>query len=809
MENNLKLEVPIIGMTCANCVAAVERNLRKESGVVSADVNFATESADVVFDSDQVKLPELVSRVQRAGYGVAIGELELWIESLSDVNIANALKKKLHSVPGIIKLEIDSVEQSANLSFLPTEVSVKDIKESIEEWGFNILGEGRAVGDVEQAARQKEINHKKHLLRVGLLFTVPLFIISMSADFGLLPGSLTNTMWYPWLLFALATPVQFYVGWQFHRGAYNALRNGAANMDVLISMGSSAAYLTSVFSLLGAGHALYFETSATILTLISVGKVLEANAKGKTNEAVRKLLEMAPEKARVIREQNEIEVHVEEIIPGDIVIVRAGEKFPVDGKVIRGEAMVDEAMLTGEPISVLKKVGDKVVGATLNKTGLIEYEVTHTGADTVLSRIVRMVRDAQRSKAPIQSLADKISAVFVPIVVLIAVLTFLVWMIVSGFSEEAFNRALINAVAVLVISCPCAMGLATPTAIVVGMGEGAKRGILFRSSSAMEMTGALDIVVLDKTGTLTSGNPGVTDVIVFDSTVTSDDILGLAAQAEIGSAHPLGEAILDAAKARNLSLIKPDYVTTTSGGGIEASVKESAVHVGSAEFLASHGINMDIGNHEIMKLMKQAKTTALVAVNNKLVGVFGIADRIKEGSPEAIRELQDKGLQIAMLTGDHHDAAVHVAGQVGINEDGRNGRNIVSGVKPDGKKQVIERAQEDGLKVAMVGDGINDAPALAKADVGIALGTGTDVAIAAAPVTIIGSDLRAVPKAVAIAKKTLKVIRQNLFWAFFYNVILIPVAAFGLLNPMLAAAAMALSDVFVISNSLRLKRMKF
>ncbi|MBN1264106.1 MAG: heavy metal translocating P-type ATPase [Anaerolineales bacterium] len=796
-------------MTCANCVAAVERNLKKEEGVLSAEVNFATETADVIFNTDKVALPDLVSRVKRAGYGVAMGELELRLESLSDISLANALKKRLTEVPGIVLVEIDTVEQSVNIMFLPTELSVQEIKKSVETWGYTILSEGKVVGDVEQAARLKEIGHKKHMLKVGLLFTVPLFIISMSVDLGLLPHSLMETDWYPWLLFALSTPVQFYVGWQFHRGAYNALRNGAANMDVLISMGSSAAYFASVFALIGAGSSLYFETSATIITLISFGKVLEAGAKGKTNKAVRKLLEMAPQQARVIRNSEELEIPIEEIIRGDIVVVRAGEKFPVDGVVTRGEGMIDEAMLTGEPIAVLKKAGDKVVGSTLNRTGWIEYEVTHTGEDTVLAQIIRMVRDAQRSKAPIQSLADRISAIFVPVVVGVALVTFIGWLVASGINAEGFQRALINMVAVLVISCPCAMGLATPTAIVVGMGEGARRGILFRSSAALELTGSLDTVILDKTGTLTEGKPSVTDIVVLDNSLSSDDVLLFAAQAEIGSAHPLGEAVLNAARERGLSLVKPDRVATTSGAGIEAVVEGRIVLVGSSEFIASHQVEMSVGEHVLADLMEQGKTTAVIAVENRLVGVLGIADEVKEGSFEAVKLLQKQGLKLSMLTGDHHRAAVFVAEQVGIKPDDGESKSIISGVKPEGKKWIIEEAQENGRIVAMVGDGINDAPALAKADVGVALGTGTDVAIAAAPVTIIGSDLRAVPKAVSIARRTLKIIRENLFWAFFYNVILIPVAAFGLLNPMLAAAAMALSDVFVISNSLRLKRMKF
>jgi len=808
MDKHLQVELPVIGMTCANCVAAVERNLRKEQGVRYADVNFATESAEVTYDADDVSLQTLVNRVKRAGYSVALGELELRLETFSDPSSANVLSKRLLDLKGISEVSIDSVDGNVLVTFLPTALSVNAIKEKVEGWGYRILSEGNVVGDIEESARLAEINHKKKLLYVGMFFTIPLFLISMSVDFGILPMSWMHTSWYPWLLFALATPVQFYVGWQFHRGAYNALRNGAANMDVLVSMGSTAAYLSSVFALFGLGRVLFFETSAVILTLISLGKMLEARAKGRTNEAVRKLLEMAPATARVIRNGEEVEIPVEQIVEGEHISVRPGEKFPLDGVVTRGESTVDESMLTGESIAVFRKTGDIVVGSTLNKTGWIEYRVTSTGENTVLSQIVRMVRDAQRSKAPIQSLGDRISAVFVPIVVLIAVITFVVWLLILGANPEGFSRALLNAIAVLVISCPCAMGLATPTAIVVGMGESASRGILFRSSAALEGTASLDTVILDKTGTITSGTPVVSDIKVLNGAFNETDILQMAAQAELGSAHPLGEAVLQAAQDGGLKLIQPDSVETTSGSGITAILGDDRIHVGSRHFLESHQIDLQAGDPVLEELMRAGRTTALVAKNGELVGAIGITDSIKEGSSEALKDLRSLGLSVSMLTGDHRRAAEHVARQVGLLDHSTGEqRMVISDVRPEQKKLVVEEAQTSGARVAMVGDGINDAPALAAADVGIALGTGTDVAIAAAPVTIIGSDLRAVPTAVRIARRTLRIIRQNLFWAFFYNVILIPVAAAGFLNPMLAAGAMAMSSVIVVSNSLRLKRM--
>lgn len=807
MSQKLEVRVPVLGMTCANCVAAVERNLKKESAVESADVNFATETAEVVYTAGEVELTDLIARVKRAGYGVATGEYELTIESLSDSSVSNALRRKLLDVKGIVEVSVDPVAESAVITFLPTELRTQDIRKKVEDLGYRILAEGRVVGDVEEAARKKEIESKLRVLYFGLIFTVPLFIISMSVDFGILPVQWKIETWYRWLLFALATPVQIYVGRVFFRGAWNSLRNGTANMDVLVSMGSASAYVISVLALFGIGKGLFFETAAVILTLISLGKVLEARAKGRTNEAVRRLLEMAPANANVMRDGKEVELPVEEIVPGDIVVVRAGEKFPLDGVIVRGETSVDESMLTGEPLSVYKQADDTVVGSTLNKTGFVEYRVTRTGEDTVLNQIVRMVRDAQRSKAPIQGLADRISAVFVPVVVAVAILTFGAWMLVSGFEPGGFSRAVLNAVAVLVISCPCAMGLATPTAIVVGMGEGASRGILYRSSAALETSSSIGTVILDKTGTLTAGSPQVTDVRSVNNLVSAEELLLMAASAEQGSSHPLGEAVIEAARERGCDLIQPDTVETYSGSGIEADIGSDEILVGSEEFLRSKQVSLS-GSEQVLEELKAAgRTTALVARNGSLIGVLGISDTIKEGSTEAVEALRAQGMNLLMLTGDHQKAAEHVALQVGImNAEGGDEGSVISGVRPDQKKEAVEKSQSDGGKVAMVGDGINDAPALAAADVGIALGTGTDVAIAAAPITIIGSDLRAVPAALKIARSTMRVIRQNLFWAFFYNVILIPVAALGRLNPMLAAGAMAFSSVFVISNSLRLKR---
>jgi Cu+-exporting ATPase len=809
-ENTRQITLPITGMTCANCVATIERNLHRLDGVTVANVNLASERASVEFDPAVVDEQAIVARIRRAGYDVAVGEAEFALRRLGDSNDARRLERSLSAQEGVVEASVNLASEQARVRYIPTLVSQAELRQAIRAAGFEALEVGGQAEDIEQQARERESGRQRRLLRIGLALTLPLFAMAMLRDLGFVPHSLGHSPWYNWMMFALATPVQFYVGRQYYVGAYKALRGGTANMDVLIAMGSSAAYFYSIPVLLGLlpGH-LYFETAAVIITLIVLGKYLEARAKGRTSEAIKKLLSLQAKTARVVRDGVELDIPVDEVRAGDLVVVRPGEKIPVDGVIVEGRTAVDESMLTGESMPVDKGPGDGVIGATLNKMGMVKFEATKVGKETALAQIVRLVQEAQGSKAPIQRLADRVSAVFVPAVIVVAGLAFLGWFLLAPpptGDVAPFTRALINMVAVLVIACPCAMGLATPTAVIVGTGKGAGLGILFKSSEALERLGRVDAVVLDKTGTITRGQPEVTDVVALDWGGSTEDLLRLAASAEKGSEHPLGEAIVAAAGARGLPLWEPERFAAVAGQGIRAQVDGHEVLIGSLRLLEDSGLSPDGATERMADLQRQARTAVTVAVDGKVAGVLGIADTVKDGSREAIADLRRMGIEVVMLTGDNQQTAEAIARSVGLAREAGDGRWVIRAeVLPGDKASEVKALQAQGKVVGMVGDGINDAPALAQADVGIAIGTGTDVAIAAAPITLISGDLRGVPRAIRLSRGTLRTIKQNLFWAFVYNVVLIPAAALGYLSPILAAGAMSFSSVFVVTNSLRLR----
>ncbi|QKY68798.1 heavy metal translocating P-type ATPase [Lentibacillus sp. CBA3610] len=783
----------VTGMTCAACSNRVEKVLNKMDGV-EAQVNLTTEKASVDYDPSAASIDDISAKIEKLGYGVQTEKAEFDVYGMTCAACSNRIEKVLNKQSGVKLANVNLATESAAVEYNPGLMEEADIIGRIRKLGYD--AEIKAEQEEKQTQKEKQIQRMKTKLIISALLSVPLLMTMFDHLLGMnIPDILMN----PWFQFALATPIQFIIGWQFYVGAYKNLRNGGANMDVLVALGTSAAYFYSLYEALqtignpGYMPHLYFETSAIIITLILFGKFLETNAKSKTTVALSKLLDLQAKQARVIRNGNDVMIPVEDVTVGDRLMVKPGEKFPVDGAVVKGKTSVDESMITGESIPVEKDLQSNVIGSTINKNGTVEMEATKVGKDTALASIVKVVEDAQGSKAPIQRLADVISGYFVPIVVGIAILTFIIW--IAFVQPGAFEPALVASIAVLVIACPCALGLATPTSIMVGTGKSAETGILFKGGEHLERTHQLDAVILDKTGTVTKGKPEVTDF-------TGDaETLKLLASAEKGSEHPLAEAIVAYATEQDAAVVDAESFEAIPGRGIKADVSGEQVLVGTRKLMNENDIVIDGAEDDMAGFEKDGKTAMLIAVNDEFRGIVAVADTIKDTAARAINQLHDQGLETIMLTGDNERTAQAIARQVGIDQ-------VIAQVLPEEKADKVKEIQLQGKKVAMVGDGINDAPALAVADIGIAIGTGTEVAIEAADVTILGGELLLLPKAIGISKATIKNIRQNLFWAFAYNSAGIPIAAAGLLAPWVAGAAMALSSVSVVSNSLRLKRVK-
>ncbi|MBU5454521.1 heavy metal translocating P-type ATPase [Caproiciproducens sp. MSJ-32] len=810
-SKSLKIE----GMTCAACAKAVERVTKKLDGVIESNVNLATEKLNIDFDEEKLKLQDIKNAIEKAGYKAIDNTVSktIKIEGMTCAACAKAVERVTRKLDGVVESNVNLATEKLTISYEADKLRLSEIKKAIEKAGYKAIEEVVTVdSDKEKKERDIETLWKKFI--VAAIFTVPLLYISMGHMVGApLPKFLDphfNPGAFALAQLILTIPVVI-AGNKYYKVGFKTLFKGSPNMDSLIAIGTSAAVVYGIFATykIFTGHHeyamdLYFESAATIITLITLGKYLEAVSKGKSSEAIKKLMGLAPKTALVIRNGKEEEISIDEVEVGDIIVVKPGEKMPVDGEVVEGITSVDESMLTGESIPVEKNVGDKIIGASINKNGTIKYRATKVGKDTALSQIIKLVEEAQGSKAPIAKLADIISGYFVPIVIVLAVISGLGWYFI-GKESGVFSLTIF--IAVLVIACPCALGLATPTAIMVGTGKGAEYGVLIKSGEALETAHKIQTIVFDKTGTITEGKPKVTDIIVSNG-LHENDLLQLAASAEKGSEHPLAEAIVKAAEEKGLEFRKVNFFKAIPGLGIEVNIDEKSIFIGNRKLMNENKISLENLEEVSNRLAEEGKTPMYISIDNKIAGIIAVADTVKENSKRAIERLHAMGIEVAMITGDNKKTAEAIAKQVGIDR-------ILAEVLPEDKANEVKKLQVEGEKVAMVGDGINDAPALAQADIGIAIGSGTDVAMESADIVLMRSDLMDVPTAVELSKSTIRNIKQNLFWAFGYNTIGIPVAMgllhiFGgpLLNPMIAGAAMSLSSVSVVTNALRLKRFK-
>ncbi len=806
-EKSKKIVLNIGGMSCVNCARAIEKQLSKLNGVTHTTVNLAAEKAIIDYNPNAVNQKAIEDAIAEAGYQVIHEKIVLQVGGMSCVNCAKSIEKALNNREGIYKAVVNFATEKVTVEYNPEQISTAGIKKTITDVGYEVIEPQKAVEDTESKERQSHIRHLKYLLTASIALTIPIMILMW---FPVLPMAINNVV-----MFLLAIPIQFIVGWTFYVGAYKGLQNKTANMDTLIVMGTSTAWLYStvvtfvpdVFP----GAIVFFDTAAMIMTFILAGKLLDAIAKGRTSEAIRKIMGLQAKTAKVIRDGAEQEIPVEDVQVGDIIVVRPGEKIPVDGVIVEGYSGVDEKVITGESIPVEKKKGDQVVGATINKTGMLKFKATKVGKDTVLAQIISMVEDALSSKAPVQRLADIVSGYFVPAIIVTALVSASIWYFVVGAD---FIFALTVFIAVLIVACPCALGLATPTAIMVGVGKGAENGILIKSGEALESAHNLQAVVFDKTGTLTKGEPEVTDIITANSLVQNSKplnekrLLQLAAIAEKNSEHPLGEAIVKEAVAKGIKVGEPEFFNAIPGHGVEVKHNGATILLGNRKLMEANSINIVELEGKMKLLEQEGKTAMLVAVNNQVAGLIAVADTLKEYSVEAVKSLQQMDLEVIMITGDNKRTAKAIAQQVGVN-------CVLAEVLPNEKATEIKRLQTEGKVVAMVGDGINDAPALAQANIGIAVGSGTDVAIETGDIVLIKNDLRDVVVSIQLSRATMRKIKQNLAWAFFYNILLIPLAAGAfypilhvLFDPAYAAAAMASSSVTVVTNASLLRRFK-